>query len=90
MDLVVAEGAHTALNKPEVMALLKSSRTKKLVISHRYDRANTDGMVAELMAYTKDKFQTVLAYDNMILDVKKYRADGRQCFYQRDIFLHLN
>ena len=69
VDLVVTEGAHTALNKPEVMALLRSSRTKKLVISHRYDKVNTDGMVAELVAYTKDKFETVLAHDNMILDV---------------------
>ena len=69
VDLVVTEGAHTALNKPEVMALLRSSRTKKLVISHRYDKVNTDGMVAELVAYTKDKFETVLAFDGMVLDV---------------------
>ncbi len=69
VDLVVTEGAHTRLNKPEVMELLKSSRTGTLVISHRYDKCNTDGMVAELVAYTKDQFETVLAYDGMILDV---------------------
>ena len=68
-DLVVTEGAHTRLNKPEVMALLKSSRTGKLIISHRYDQVNTDEMVAELVEYTKDKFATVLAYDGMILEV---------------------
>lgn len=69
MDLVVTEGAHTKLNKPEVMALLKSSRTKKLIISHRYDQVNSDEMVAELVEYTKDKFETVLAFDGMVLDV---------------------
>lgn len=69
VDLVVTEGAHTRLNKPEVMALLKSSRTKTLVITHRYDQFNSDGMVEELMAYTKDKFETVLAHDNMIWEL---------------------
>ena len=69
VDLVVTEGAHTRLNKPEVMELLKSGRTKTLVISHRYNKFNTDEMVAELVAYTKDKLETVLAYDGMILNV---------------------
>ena len=68
-DLVVTEGAHTKLNKPEVMELLKSSRTQTLVITHRYDKFNTDERVAELVEYTKDTFETVLAYDGMILDV---------------------
>ena len=66
---MVTEGAHTKLNKPEVMELLKSSRTGKLIISHRYDQYNSDEMVAELMAYTRDKFETVLAFDGMVLDV---------------------
>jgi ribonuclease BN (tRNA processing enzyme) len=69
VDLVVTEGAHTRLNKPEVMELLKSGRTGKLIISHRYDQVNPDGAVAELMAYTRDKFETVLAFDGMVLDV---------------------
>lgn len=69
VDLVVTEGAHTRLNKPEVMELLKSSRTKTLVITHRYDQVNPDGAVAELEAYTRDKFETVLAFDGMVLDV---------------------
>jgi ribonuclease BN (tRNA processing enzyme) len=69
VDLVVTEGAHTRLNKPEVMELLKSSRTKTLVITHRYDQVNPDGAVAELVAYTRDKFETVLAFDGMVLDV---------------------
>ena len=69
LDVVVTEGAHTKLNKPEVMALLKSSRTKTLVITHRYDQVNPDGAVAELAEYTKDRFETVLAYDNMIWEL---------------------
>jgi hypothetical protein len=69
VDLVVTEGAHTRLNKPEVMELLKSSRTKTLVITHRYDQVNPDGAVAELVEYTKDRFETVLAYDNMIWEL---------------------
>ena len=69
VDVVVTEGAHTKLNKPEVMALLKSSRTKTLVISHRYDQFNTDEMVAELTEYTKDAFKTMVAFDGMILNI---------------------
>ena len=69
VDLVVTEGAHTYLNKPDVMSLLKKSRTKCLIISHRYDQTNTDDMVEELINYTKDKFQTLLSYDGMILNV---------------------
>ena len=69
LDVVVTEGAHTKLNKPEVMALLKSSRTKTLVITHRYTYVNPDETVAELAAYCKDAFETLTAYDGMILDV---------------------
>lgn len=69
VDLVVTEGAHTYLNKPEIMALLKRSRTKTLVISHRYDQANTDDMIQELIDYTRDKFRTIVAYDNMKIEV---------------------
>ena len=68
-DLVVTEGAHTRLNKPEVMELLKSGRTKTLVITHRYDQVNPDGAVAELAEYCKDAFKTVTAFDGLILDV---------------------
>lgn len=68
-DLVVTEGAHTRLNKPEVMALLKSGRTKTLVITHRYDQVNPDGAVAELAEYCKDAFKTVTAFDGLILDL---------------------
>ena len=69
LEGVVTEGAHTKLNKPEVMALLKSSRTKTLVITHRYHQVNPDGAVAELAEYIKDRFETVLAYDNMIWEL---------------------
>ena len=69
VDLVITEGAHTKLNKSEVMALLRSSRTKKLIVSHRYDQFNSDEMVAELVEYTKDKFETVLAFDGMVCEL---------------------
>ena len=68
-DLVVTEGAHTKLNKPEVMDLLKSSRTKTLVITHRYDRVNPDETVDELGNYCKDNFKTLTAFDGMILSL---------------------
>ena len=67
LDVVVTEGAHTRLNKPEVMALLKSSRTKQLVITHRYTHVNPDEAVAELGDYCKDKFETLTAFDGMSL-----------------------
>ena len=68
-DVVVTEGAHTKLNKPEVMELLRASRTKTLVITHRYSHVNSDAAVAELGVYCKDAFEMVTAYDGMILDV---------------------
>ena len=68
-DVVVTEGAHTKLNKPEVMELLKGSRTKTLVITHRYTHVNPDEAVAELGAYCKDNFKTLTAFDGMILDL---------------------
>lgn len=69
VDLVVTEGAHTKLNDPEVMEILKKSRTKTLVISHRYDRVNTDEMIGELKASAKDLFETVTAFDGMVLEI---------------------
>ena len=69
VDVVVTEGAHTKLNKPEVMAMLKSSRTKRLVITHRYTHVNPDEAVAELIAYCKDAFETMLACDGMVLEL---------------------
>ena len=69
LDVVVTEGAHTKLNKPEVMELLKQSRTKTLVITHRYTHVNPDEAVAELGDYCKDKFETLTAYDGLILTV---------------------
>ena len=68
-DLVVTEGAHTKLNEPEIMALLKSSRTKTLVITHRHQSVNPDEAIDELAAYTGDKFPTVAAYDGMACEV---------------------
>ena len=69
MDVVVTEGAHTKLNKPETMELLKASRTKTLVITHRYSHVNSDEAVAELGDYCKDNFKTLTAFDGMILDL---------------------
>ena len=68
-DLVVTEGAHTKLNAPAIMSMLKTSRTGTLVITHRCVNANPDEAIAELAAYTKDKFKTVAAYDGMIIDL---------------------
>ena len=67
MDVVVTEGAHTKLNQPETMELLKQSRTKTLVITHRYTHVNSDEAVAELGAYCKDNFKTLTAFDGMTL-----------------------
>ena len=69
VDLVVTEGAHTKINKPEIMDQLKQSRTKALIVTHRYDRVNPDEAVAELAAYTKDRFETLAAYDGMMLEL---------------------
>ena len=47
--------------------MLKSSRTKRLVITHRYTHVNPDEAVAALGDYCKDKFETLTAFDGMIL-----------------------
>ena len=51
------------------ITFLGTSHGIKLIISHRYDQVNPDGAVAELAEYTKDRFETVLAYDNMIWEL---------------------
>ena len=68
VDLVVTEGAHTRLNKPEVIEILGKSRTKKLIVSHR-NSVNPDAIVAELAAALADKFPVVTANDNDVFEV---------------------
>ncbi len=64
LDLIVMEGAHTRLNKPEVMEKLKASRTKAMIVQHRYDRYNTDEMVEEFRRFAAEKFTVTCAHDN--------------------------
>ena len=69
LDLIVMEGAHTHLNKPEVMERLKASRTKAMIVQHRYDKFNTDGMVDEFIRFAADKFTVTCAHDNDVFYV---------------------
>ena len=68
VDLVVTEGAHTRLNKPEVIEILGKSRTKKLIVSHR-NSVNPDAIVAELADALAEKFPVVTANDNDVFEV---------------------
>lgn len=68
VDLVITEGAHTRLNKPEVIDILGKSRTKKLIVSHR-NSINPDAIVAELAAALADKFPVVCANDNDVFEI---------------------
>lgn len=69
LDLIIMEGAHTRLNQPEVMETLKASRTKAMIIQHRYDKRNTDEMVEELRRFVADKFTVTCAHDNDVFYV---------------------
>ncbi|MBQ8357503.1 MAG: MBL fold metallo-hydrolase [Clostridia bacterium] len=69
LDLIITEGAHTRLNKPEVMEILKSSRTRHMIIQHRYDKYNTDEMVDELRRFVADKMTLTCAHDNDVFYV---------------------
>lgn len=67
VDLVITEAAHTKLNKPEIIELLGKSRTKQLIISHRYDKFNTDAMVAELRDAVADRFPVTCVRDGDVI-----------------------
>jgi ribonuclease BN (tRNA processing enzyme) len=69
LDLIIMEGAHTRLNKPEVMETLKNSRAKAMIVQHRYDKYNTDEMVEELRRFVADKFTVTCARDNDVFYV---------------------
>ena len=66
LDLIIMEGAHTRLNEPEAMDILKASRTKQMIINHRYNKFNTDEMVDEFRRYVADKMTVTCAHDNDI------------------------
>ncbi len=68
-DLVVTEGAHPTLNKPEVMEILSRSRTKAMYINHIYDKKNPPEVVAELAALVKDKFPVTVAHDGTVIEL---------------------
>jgi ribonuclease BN (tRNA processing enzyme) len=68
-DLVVTEGAHQTLNKPEIIERLSRSRTKAMYINHIYDKKNPPEAVAELAEAVKDKFSVTVAADGMIVEI---------------------
>lgn len=68
-DVVICEGAHTCLNKPEVMELLGKSRTRHMVIHHRSPNCNTDAVLAEFAEKMAPHFPVSIAFDGMILEV---------------------
>ena len=69
LDLIVTEGAHTRLNKPEVMEKLKASRTRAMIVQHRYNRYNTDEMTDAFIRFASDKFTVTCAHDNEVFYV---------------------
>ena len=69
LDLIIMEGAHTRLNKPEIMEILKASRTGHMIIQHRYDKYNTDEMVEEFRQFVADKMTVTCAHDNDVFYV---------------------
>ena len=69
IDLIIMEGAHTHLNEPEVMDILKASRTKHMIVQHRYNKFNTDEMVEEFRRYVADKMVVTCAHDNDVFYV---------------------
>lgn len=64
-DLVVCEGAHTRLNKPEVEQLLAKSKTDRLIVHHRAPLCNTDEGIAEFAEAMRPYFPVLLAHDGM-------------------------
>ncbi len=68
-DLVVTEGAHQTLNKPEIINILSRSRTKAMYINHIYDVKNPPEAVAELAEAVKDKFSVTVAADGMKVEI---------------------
>ena len=68
VDLVITEGAHTKLNKPETIEILGKSRTKRLIVTHR-NSVNPDAVVEEMTAALADKFPVLAVCDNDVIEV---------------------
>ena len=68
-DLVVCEGAHCSLYKPEIIEILSRSRTKKMYINHINDNKNSPEAVAVFAEAVKDRFSVTVAYDGMETEV---------------------
>ena len=68
VDLVITEGAHTKLNKPETIEILGKSRTKRLIVTHR-NSVNPDAVVEEMAAALADKFPVIAVCDNDVIEV---------------------
>lgn len=69
LDLIVMEGAHTRLNKPEVVEKLKASRTRAMIVQHRYGKCNTDEVVEEFRRLAADTFTVTCARDSDVFYV---------------------
>ena len=68
VDLLVMEAAHPLLNAPENIVLFQKTRTKHMIVTHRYIPYNTDTVVADLREAVKDLYPVDLAGDGSMFE----------------------
>lgn len=68
-DIVVIEGAHQNLASNEIKAILRNTKTKKMILTHYFLKLNPKEIILELQNSLQDKFPLEIAYDNLIIEV---------------------
>ena len=65
VDLLIIEGAHTRLNKPEIIDLFSRTKTKKLIITHCNYAVNTREIISEVRTKLSGLFPVEEAFDGL-------------------------
>ena len=68
IDFVVLEGAHTKLNTPEIIEILKNTKTKNMLVNHRYNVVNPDEEMLDLKNTLSPYFNFKTVCDNDVLE----------------------
>ena len=69
VDLLVLEAAHSRYDKAQNMELFRRTKTRRMIINHRYVLFNTDEMIAKAVSFVGGKYPVDLAFDGMTTEI---------------------
>jgi len=68
-NLFILEGAHTRLNKPESIELLRKTQTQRLIVNHIYYGCNTHEILDDMRDSLSDLYPVDEAYDGLTIKI---------------------